>query len=202
MKLDFEKGGGLLPAVIQDATDGTILMVGYMSAESLAVTMETGRVTFFSRSKNRLWAKGESSGHWLEVDSVTEDCDGDALLVLARPHGPTCHTGARSCFSESYSFKQAFTFLGELEQVIRERRVSGKESGSYTAELLEDGPKRIAQKVGEEAVELALEAESGSPDKLVAECADLVYHLMVLLESRDASLSDVAKELERRHLGG
>ncbi len=198
MMPDFDKSNGLVPAVVQDAQDGTVLMLGYMNEEALSKTRETGRVTFYSRSKARLWTKGETSGNWLEVSDVAVDCDRDTLLVLATAHGPTCHTGSRSCFPDKYSFKQAFDFLGHLGRVIADRRSESGDS-SYTARLLESGPKRIAQKVGEEAVELALEASGGSRENLVDEAADLVYHLMVLLESRDLSLADVSEALRRRH---
>ena len=201
MNLDFDKGGGLVPAIIQDAADGTVLMLGYMNDEALEATRETGRVTLFSRSKGRLWTKGETSGNWLEVVDVGADCDADTILVLARAHGPTCHTGSRACFPDEYSFKQPLEFLGQLAGVIRERSRSATTEKSYTARLLAEGPKRIAQKVGEEAVELALEAADGDPDKLVGECADLVYHLMVLLESRGLTLEDVITELRVRHSG-
>jgi phosphoribosyl-ATP pyrophosphohydrolase/phosphoribosyl-AMP cyclohydrolase len=199
MNLNFEKGGGLIPAIIQDASDGTVLMLGYMNEEALSVTRDSGRVTFYSRSKQRLWTKGETSGHWLEVVEIGVDCDRDALLVLVRAHGPTCHTGSRACFAEQYSFKQPLAFLQDLQEVITDRGRESSTTESYTARLLAEGPKRIAQKVGEEAVELALEAVGGESDALVGECADLMYHLMVLLESRDLSLGDVATELRRRH---
>jgi len=199
MKVDFQKGSGLVPAIVQDSGDGTVLMLGYMNEEAFASTLETGRVTFFSRSKNRLWTKGETSGHWLEVERVSMDCDGDAILVLARAHGPTCHTGSRSCFADNRSFKQAFSFLGELEGVIRERHAAADNATSYTAKLLSGGTRRIAQKVGEEATEVVLEAAAGDSDRIVSETADLVYHLMVLLEACGLSLGDVVEELERRH---
>jgi len=200
MNLNFEKGGGLLPVVVQDVEDGAVLMVGYMNEEALGVTKATGRVTFFSRSKERLWTKGETSGNWLSVEEVAVDCDGDALLILARPHGPTCHTGARTCFGDGYSFKQArASFLDTLAGVIHERGLTGEAGSSYTAQLLSDGPKRLAQKVGEEAVEVVIEATAGNRDGLVSESADLLYHLLVLLESEDLTLSDVVEVLRNRH---
>ncbi len=202
MKLNFEKGGGLLPAVVQDVEDGAVLMVGYMNEEALGVTRATGRVTFFSRSKERLWTKGETSGNWLSVEDVAIDCDGDALLILARAHGPTCHTGARTCFGDGYSFKQASaSFLDTLAGVIHERGLRGADGASYTAQLLSDGSKRLAQKVGEEAVEVVIEATAGNRDGLVSESADLLYHLLVLLESCQLSLQDVVLELEQRRTG-
>jgi phosphoribosyl-ATP pyrophosphohydrolase/phosphoribosyl-AMP cyclohydrolase len=200
MTLDFAKGGGLIPVVVQDSGDGTVLMLGYMNEEALEATRETGFVTFYSRSKGRLWTKGETSGHRLSVVTITDDCDGDAILVIADAHGPTCHTGARSCFGDAYSFEQASSFLDLLTKVIKERKDAADGESSYTARLLAEGSKRIAQKVGEEAVEVLLES-SEDASGLVAESADLLYHLMVLLESRDLTLADVVDELKRRHAG-
>jgi phosphoribosyl-AMP cyclohydrolase / phosphoribosyl-ATP pyrophosphohydrolase len=196
--LDWSKG--LIPAVVQHADSGAVLMLGYMNREALTATRESGRVTFFSRSKGRLWTKGETSGHALEVCAIAADCDGDTLLVLARPNGPVCHVGTPSCFGESppQASAESFGFLGPLTQVIRQR-VAERPAGSYTAKLLADGTRRIAQKVGEEGVELALAAVSQSDRDLVAEAADLVYHVMLLLEAKGSSLAEVVAELERRH---
>lgn len=200
MSIDFEKGGGLIPAVVQDAANGAVLMVGFMNAEALDETRRTGLVTFYSRTKKRLWTKGETSENFLRVKEILEDCDSDAVLVLADPQGPVCHTGSRTCFGDGYSFKQPLSFLDELASVIHGRRQvpSGQ---SYTAHLLERGARLIAQKVGEEAVELAIEAAAGEDKRMISEAADLLYHLMVLLESRELSLADVVRELEKRHEG-
>jgi phosphoribosyl-AMP cyclohydrolase / phosphoribosyl-ATP pyrophosphohydrolase len=198
--LDWDKGEGLIPAVIQHATNGAVLMLGYMNRDALASTRASGHVTFWSRSKGRLWTKGETSGHVLEVRSIAADCDGDTLLVLALPRGPACHLGTESCFGEAppQSLAEPFGFLGTLTRVIRER-IAERPAGSYTAKLLADGPRRIAQKVGEEGVELALAAISESDPEMVGEAADLLYHVILLLEARGSSLADVVAELERRH---
>jgi phosphoribosyl-ATP pyrophosphohydrolase/phosphoribosyl-AMP cyclohydrolase len=195
MRLDFSKGGGLLPAIIQDEKTDVVLMLGYMNEEALARTREEGRVTFFSRSKERLWTKGETSGNFLEVVSIKEDCDQDTLLIRVRPKGPVCHTGADTCFGEENRSRH---FLDHLAKVIESRK--GKEaSSSYTASLFQKGIQKIAQKVGEEAVELILEAESGSDERLLNESADLIYHLKVLLSARELSLKDVEGLLRERH---
>lgn len=196
--LAWEKGGGLLPAVVQDAKSGSVLMLGYMNRESLRSTLTNRRVTFFSRSKNRLWTKGETSGHFLDVVSVQADCDRDALLVTADPNGPTCHTGARSCFGEVLTDAQEVAFLTRLEGVIAQR-IRDRPEGSYTARLWSEGPTRIAQKVGEEGVEVALAAVTQPDDRLIGESADLLFHLALLLKSRNLSLSDAVRELEQRH---
>jgi phosphoribosyl-ATP pyrophosphohydrolase/phosphoribosyl-AMP cyclohydrolase len=200
--IDWDKGGGLLPAVVQDAGDGAVLMLGYMNREALAATLETGRVTFWSRSKQRLWTKGESSGHFLDLRTVAVDCDGDALLVSADAWGPTCHTGARTCWGAAavQTVAQQLRFLGTLETVIADR-LATRPAGSYTAKLLAEGPRRIAQKVGEEGLELALAAVAQSDAEIVAEAADLLYHTMLLLQSKSLSLGRVVEELERRHRG-
>jgi phosphoribosyl-ATP pyrophosphohydrolase/phosphoribosyl-AMP cyclohydrolase len=192
--LDWAKGGGLLPAVVQDAKSGRVLMLGYMNEDSLKRTLKTGRVTFFSRSRGKLWVKGETSGNGLRLRSVTRDCDSDALLVLAEPKGPTCHTGAVSCFDAG---ETDFGFLALLEDIIEGRR-RDKPKGSYTASLFAAGVDRIAQKVGEEGVETALAAR-GPKKKLHAEAADLLFHLAVLLRAKGSSLRDVAQELARRN---
>lgn len=196
--LDWEKGNGLLPAIVQDAQSGVVLMLGYMNREALQATLSHKRVTFFSRTKNRLWTKGETSGHFLELVSVQADCDKDALLVVADPKGPTCHTGARSCFGNVLTDAQGVSFLTRLEAVIAER-IRDRPEGSYTARLWTQGPRRIAQKVGEEGVEVALAAVTQPDDRLVAESADLLFHLALLLKSRNLSLADAVLELERRH---
>jgi phosphoribosyl-AMP cyclohydrolase / phosphoribosyl-ATP pyrophosphohydrolase len=192
-KLDWEKQGGLLPAIVQDATNHRVLMLGFMNREALAATVSSGAVTFFSRSKGRLWMKGETSGHKLEFVRAETDCDRDALLIQAIPHGPTCHLGRASCFEGAPR-----DFLGDLDFLVSERDRARPE-GSYTTRLFEAGVKRIAQKVGEEGVETALAAVAEDDRKLTGEAADLVYHLAVLLRSRGLSVADVVKELEERH---
>ena len=197
--LDFGKGDGLLPAVVQDADSGAVLMLGYMNRDALRTTFERRRVVFFSRSKQRLWEKGETSGHTLDLADVRTDCDRDALLVTARPRGPVCHTGTVTCFGDEKStHAERLAFLGVLEGVI-EKRIADRPEGSYTARLYAQGAKRIAQKVGEEGLEVALAAVVESDDKVIAESADLIFHLLVLLKSRGVSLERVARELEARH---
>jgi phosphoribosyl-ATP pyrophosphohydrolase/phosphoribosyl-AMP cyclohydrolase len=206
--LDFHKSDGLLPAVIQHADEGSVLMVGYMNREALRETFARGRVVFFSRSKQRLWEKGETSGHSLDLVAVRTDCDRDALLVSARPRGPVCHVGTATCFGDEPAFgaeaaasPHPLAFLSSLEGVI-ERRIAERPDGSYTARLFAQGPKRIAQKVGEEGLEVALAAVAEPDDaKVVAEAADLIYHLLVLLKSRGLPLERVVAELESRHAG-
>ncbi|NKI33867.1 bifunctional phosphoribosyl-AMP cyclohydrolase/phosphoribosyl-ATP diphosphatase HisIE [Wenzhouxiangella sp. XN79A] len=194
--LDWAKGDGLLPAVVQDADTGRVLMLGYMNAEALAKTRETGHVTFFSRSKQRLWTKGETSGHTLALVEARADCDRDTLLVLARPQGPTCHTGTATCFGDAV--RPPLAFLGELDRVIESRRGADPAS-SYTAKLLARGVKRCAQKVGEEGVEVALAATAGDREELVNESADLLYHLLVVLTASEVGLDEVLAVLEQRH---
>jgi phosphoribosyl-ATP pyrophosphohydrolase/phosphoribosyl-AMP cyclohydrolase len=197
--LDWDKSGGLLPAIVQDARSGQVLMLAYMNREALRITLTEKRATFFSRSRNRLWTKGESSGHWLHVVEVARDCDHDTLLVLANPEGPTCHTGTRSCFGDDLESDAAgVSFLMRLESVIAQR-ISERPEGSYTARLWAEGPTRIAQKVGEEGVEVALAAVTQEDARLVGESADLLYHLALLLKSRSLSLATVVRELEHRH---
>jgi phosphoribosyl-ATP pyrophosphohydrolase/phosphoribosyl-AMP cyclohydrolase len=197
--LDFAKGDGLLPAVVQHAVTGAVLMVGYMNREALRETLSRRHVVFFSRSKQRLWEKGETSGHFLELDEVRTDCDRDALLVTARPLGPVCHEGTATCFGdESISTGERLAFLAALEGVI-EKRIAESPQGSYTARLFAEGPRRIAQKVGEEGLEVALAAVAETDDKVVAESADLIFHLLVLLRSRGLSLKSVVAELQSRH---
>ncbi len=196
--LDFGKGGGLLPAIVQHATTGATLMLGYMSREALRATLERGRVVFFSRSRQRLWEKGETSGHFLELRAAHADCDRDALLVSAIPHGPVCHTGSASCFgSAAPTGAERLAFLVELESLIEQRLTAGN-TGSYTARLFAQGPRRIAQKVGEEGLEVALAAVAQSDNEVLAESADLLFHLLVLLRSRGLSLAGVVAELRSR----
>ena len=198
-RLDWDKGGGLLPAVIQDARTGRVLMVGYMNPESLRRTLEGRRVVFYSRSRNALWTKGETSGHYLDVVDVSADCDADAILVLANPIGPTCHKGTETCFADARAPDASrIAFLASLEATIA-RRIAESPEGSYTARLYSSGIGRIAQKVGEEGVETALAAVTRSDDELLGECADLLYHLLVLLKARNLSFEQVARELASRH---
>lgn len=191
--LDWTKDGGLLPAIVQDADTLRVLMLGYMNADALAATRASGHVTFYSRSKQRLWTKGESSGHFLEVVSVQADCDDDTLLVLARPHGPTCHLGRASCFPDAPG-----GFLAELDALVAQRERE-RPVGSYTTKLFESGVRRVAQKVGEEGVETALAGVVEGDAELLGESADLLYHLIVLLRSRGLSLEDAISVLRERH---
>lgn len=198
-KLDWPKGGGLLPAVIQHAATGAVLMLGYMNREALHDTLSCGLVVLFSRSRNRLWTKGETSGHHLHVVSVSADCDADTVLVLAEPQGPVCHRGTPTCFADqSPTAAQRLAFLNQLEAVIAQR-IAEKPEGSYTARLFAGGPTRIAQKIGEEGVEVALAAVAGDDQKVLGESADLLYHLLLLLKSRNLSLAQVVTELASRH---
>jgi len=198
-KLDWAKGGGLLPAIVQDAGTGRVLMLGYMNEQALAQTLENSRVVFFSRSRQALWLKGETSGHYLELVEVSADCDNDALLVLARPIGPTCHKGTPSCFAEAAEpGSLQLGFLSQLEEVIQQR-IAEKPDGSYTARLFAQGPGRIAQKVGEEGLETALATVTRDDKGVLSEAADLVYHLLLLLKSRNLSLQRVVQELQSRH---
>lgn len=194
---DWAKGGGLLPAIVQHATTGEVLMLGYMNAESLAATHASGFVTFWSRSRQRLWRKGETSGNVLALRSVALDCDRDALLVRAEPHGPTCHLGTSSCFGNAA--RLPLGFLAELDALVA-TRAGQRPAGSYTTRLFEAGTRRIAQKVGEEGVETALAAVAQDDEAVLGEAADLVYHLTVLLRARGLSLADAAATLARRHV--
>lgn len=196
-KVDWQKGDGLVPAVIQHAVTGRVLMLGYMNADALERTLVGKRVTFFSRSRQCLWTKGETSGNTLECRSVELDCDADTLLVAAVPAGPTCHRDIASCFDDDTE-AAGFGFLGTLERVITERLDNGA-GDSYTAQLAGAGVKCIAQKVGEEGVEVALAGVNGDRDELVAESADLLYHLLVLLRQQGVSIADVAQVLDDRH---
>jgi phosphoribosyl-AMP cyclohydrolase / phosphoribosyl-ATP pyrophosphohydrolase len=193
LKIDFDKMGGLVPAIVQDAKTREILMLGYMNAEALAKTEAEGVVTFYSRSKGRLWTKGESSGNVLKVVSIKPDCDGDALLIEAEPAGPTCHTGTVSCF-----VAEPDGALARLEQTIVARKAAGATDKSYTAKLFAEGLPRIAQKVGEEGVEVVIAALSGTDAELSGEAADLLYHLTVLLNARRLGLRNVMEVLARR----
>ena len=196
MNIDYSKHpGGLAPAIVQDDATLRVLMLGYMNEEALARTMEMGRVTFFSRSKGRLWTKGEESGHYLELRSVALDCDRDTLLVKAHPVGPVCHTGADTCWDEK---NRDADFLSYLEEVIDLRRKSGAKD-SYVASLFSEGERRIAQKVGEEAVEMVIESMGGDRDRLLNESADLMFHYLVLLNSKGVKLREVKDLLKQRH---
>ena len=201
-RLDWDKDGGLLPAIVQDAANGAVLMLGYMNRDALAETLSSQRVTFWSRSKNRLWTKGETSGHFLELRGIAADCDGDTLLVLAEPRGPACHTGTPTCWGEQSprAAGQDLAFLGTLQEVIRQR-IAERPEGSYTAKLLGEGTRRIAQKVGEEGLELALAAVAQSDSEIIGEAADLLYHAMLLLQVKHLSLAQVVEELRSRHDG-
>ncbi len=198
-RLDFAKGGGLLPVIVQHAGTGAVLMLGFMNAEALETTLARRRVVLFSRSRQRLWEKGETSGNTLLLEDIRCDCDADTLLITAWPQGPVCHTGARTCFGdETLTAAERLAFLAELERIV-DRRAAERPEGSYTARLLAEGPTRLAQKVGEEGLEVALAAVGESDEKVVAESADLLFHLLVLLRGRGLSLADVARELEARH---
>jgi phosphoribosyl-AMP cyclohydrolase / phosphoribosyl-ATP pyrophosphohydrolase len=197
MNLDFNKQGGLIPAIIQDAKTDKVLMLGYMNQEALEKTEKEGIVTFFSRSKQRLWTKGETSNNFLHVVEITKDCDEDTLLIKVNPDGPTCHTGADTCWNETNEPGQA-GWLNHLKAVIRDRKnnPSGK---SYTASLFEKGTNKIAQKVGEEAVELVIEAMDSNDDLFKGEAADLLFHYLVLLEQRGIDFDEIIDELRERH---
>ena len=197
MKIDFEKCGGLVPAIIQDAKTKNVLMLGYMNKEAYDKTVATGYVTFWSRSRNCLWTKGETSGNYLHLVDIMVDCDNDTLLVKATPDGPTCHTGTDTCWGEANS-ENALLFLTELQDFINLRHEEMPE-GSYTTSLFKDGVNRMAQKLGEEALEAVIEATNGSKEKLVYEASDMIYHLIVLLTSKGLRIEDVAAELQKRH---
>lgn len=194
-QLDWEKVDNLMPVIIQNAISGDVLMLGYMDKKALDVTLESGNVTFYSRTKQRLWTKGETSGNFLKLVNIYPDCDNDTLLILANLIGPTCHNGTESCFAPAQS---QWGFLYELENILRERKNASPDS-SYTARLYASGTKRIAQKVGEEGVETALAATVNDREELKNEASDLLYHLMVLLQDQSLSLSDVIDCLQARH---
>ena len=198
MTLDFEKMGGLIPGIIQDSNTNKVLMLGFMTAAALAQTLSRGKVTFFSRTKNRLWMKGETSGNTLSVVSITPDCDNDTLLIKAIPAGPVCHKGTDTCFGEKN--EENIMFLKYLQNFIERRRQEMPE-GSYTTTLFQKGINRMAQKVGEEAVETVIEATNGTEDRLIYEASDLIYHLIVLLTSKGLRIDDLARELKKRHKG-
>ena len=196
MELDFEKMNGLIPAIIQDEHTQKVLMLGFMNKEAYEKTVETGKVTFFSRTKNRLWTKGETSGNFLNVVSIKADCDNDTLLIQAVPEGPVCHTGTDTCWGEKN--EQDVMFLKELQDFIDKRHAEMPEK-SYTTSLFKSGVNKMAQKVGEEAVETILEACNGTDERLIYEGADLLYHLIVLLTSKGYRIEDLARELKERH---
>lgn len=197
MKIDFEKCGGLVPAIIQDATTKNVLMLGYMNEEAYNKTIETQKVTFYSRSRQCLWTKGETSGNYLNLVSMAIDCDNDTLLVKVNPVGPTCHTGTDTCWGEKNDVNPLL-FLTYIQDFIEKRHREMPE-GSYTTSLFKDGINRIAQKVGEEALEAVIEATNGTNERLVYEGADMLYHLVVLLTSKGLRIEDLAKELQVRH---
>jgi phosphoribosyl-ATP pyrophosphohydrolase/phosphoribosyl-AMP cyclohydrolase len=197
-RLDWAKGDGLLPAIVQHWRSGEVLMLGYMNADALAETQRSGRVTFYSRSKQRLWTKGESSGHVLARKSIRIDCDADTLLIQAESHGPSCHTGSSSCFGDSMDVRPPLGFLAELDALVAQRHAE-RPQGSYTTTLFDGGIRRIAQKVGEEGVETALAAVVQGDEELLGEAADLVFHLTVALRARGLSLGDVVGVLAERH---
>ena len=195
---DWAKGNGLLPAIVQHWLSGEVLMLGYMNADALVQTQADGRVTFYSRSKQRLWMKGESSGNVLALKSIRLDCDADTLLIQAEPHGPTCHTVTSSCFGDSADVRPPLGFLAELDALVAQRHVE-RPTGSYTTKLFDDGIRRIAQKVGEEGVETALAAVVQDDEALLGEAADLLFHLVVVLRARGLSLADAIAVLADRH---
>ena len=195
MNIDFNKGDGLVPVIIQNAQTMQVLMLGYMNKEALDQTIETKKVTFYSRSKQRLWMKGESSGNTLSVIDIKMDCDHDSLLIFVNPKGPTCHTGSTSCFKEDTSKG----FIYDLEKTINDR-INSKDSKSYTNELYQKGINKIAQKVGEEAVELVIEAKDSNDELFKNEAADLLYHLLILLKAKDQSFSNIEGVLKSRSI--
>ena len=197
MKIDFEKMDGLVPAIIQDATTKNVLMLGFMNEEAYKKTIETGHVTFWSRSRQTLWTKGETSGHFLNLVSIKNDCDNDTLLVRVNPVGPTCHTGTDTCWGEDNE-TSPILFLTELQDFIDKRKKEMPE-GSYTTSLFNKGINKISQKVGEEALETVIEATNGTDEHLVYEASDLLYHLLVMLTAKGLRIEDVAAELQKRH---
>ena len=197
MEIDFEKLGGLIPAIIQDATTKNVLMLGFMNQEAYEKTLATGKVTFWSRSRNQLWTKGETSGNFLNLVSIQNDCDNDTLLVKVNPIGPTCHTGTDTCWGEENKQNPLF-FLTELQDFIEKRHEEMPE-GSYTTRLFKEGINKMAQKMGEEALEAVIEATNGTDEKLIYEVSDMFYHLLVLLTSKGLRIEDIATELQNRH---
>ncbi len=200
MEINFDKLQGLVPAIIQDAVTSKVLMLGFMNAEAYQKTVETGLVTFWSRTRNCLWTKGETSGNVLKVVEILNDCDQDTLLIKANPAGPVCHTGADTCWNETNE-RNPLLFLTELQDFINKRHEEMPE-GSYTTSLFKDGLNRMAQKVGEEALELVIEATNGTNDRLIYEGSDMLYHLIVLLTSKGLRIEDMAAELAERHQPG
>ena len=196
IEIDFEKMGGLVPAIIQDADTAKVLMLGFMNREAYEKTMETGKVTFYSRTRQHLWTKGEESGNFLHLVSLSVDCDQDTLLIQVHPEGPVCHTGTDTCWGEKN--ERPVLFLQELQDFIRTRHTEMPE-GSYTTSLFRSGVNKMAQKVGEEAVETVIEACNGTDDRFIYESADLMYHLIVLLTSKGYGIEDIARELKVRH---
>ena len=198
--IDWDKMNGLVPAIVQDQATGAVLMLGYMNPEALAATQASGRVTFWSRSKQRLWTKGETSGHFLSAEKIALDCDQDTLLILATAHGPACHTGTDTCWGTEApaAEAQSIAFLRTLEKVITQR-IADRPAGSYTTKLLDAGITRIAQKVGEEGLELALASVVQSDREVISEAADLLYHTLLLLNAKGLSLGAVVNELKSRH---
>ena len=197
MKIDFDKLEGLVPAIIQDAKTKNVLMLGFMNEEAYHKTIDTGKVTFWSRTRNCLWTKGETSGHFLNLVSIQNDCDNDTLLVKVNPIGPTCHLGTDTCWGEGNE-ANPLLFLTELQDFIEKRHEEMPE-GSYTTKLFKDGVNKMAQKVGEEALETIIEATNGSNEQLIYEASDMMYHLLVLLTSKGLRIEDIAQELQKRH---
>ena len=198
MNIDFSKyADGLVPAIIQDQVTNKVLMLGFMNQEAVDATLSQQKVTFFSRTKNRLWTKGEESGHFLSLVSMQLDCDQDTLLVKVNPNGPVCHTGTDTCWGET-NHSSSLEFLSSLEAVIANRKTAAPES-SYVASLFQKGINKIAQKVGEEAVETVIEAKDNNDELFIGEAADLLFHYLILLQAKGFSLSDITKELEKRH---
>ena len=196
LNIDFEKVNGLVPVIVQDAESKTVLMLGYMNQEALDQTKATGKVTFFSRTKNRLWVKGETSGNFLLMQCMELDCDNDTLLIKAKPVGPVCHTGDDTCFGEENQSKTAF--IDQLREIIKDRK-NNPSSGSYTSSLFASGINKVAQKVGEEAVEIVIEAKDDNKDLFLGEAADLLFHYLILLEAKEIELDEVMDVLIQRH---
>ena len=196
MNIDFQKSGGLVPAIIQDELTSKVLMLGYMNEEALAKTTESGQVTFFSRTKNRLWTKGEESGNFLNLVSIKNDCDDDTLLIQVNPVGPTCHNGTDTCWAEQN--ESDYGFISHLESTIKVRRENADSEKSYVASLFEKGINKIAQKVGEEAVEVVIEAKDDNDDLFLSESADLLFHYLILLQAKGFQLEDVVNVLKSR----
>ncbi len=196
MEIDIKSAHGLIPAIIQDSETKNVLMLGYMNEESLQKTIETQKVTFFSRSKQRLWTKGEESGNFLNLVSIKNDCDGDTLLIQAKPVGPTCHTGADTCWQEPNEAN--YGFISHLENTIKTRRENADSEQSYVASLFAKGINKIAQKVGEEAVEVVIEAKDDNDDLFLSESADLLFHYLILLQAKGYQINDVVEVLKKR----